>query len=95
MLAEFWYFLADPKCNIKKLYDLTNSLFPQKIGVDEAWKSVKKLKNIECYNLYAKYLIRMFNDKEKGFKILEEARRIEAASREREEVLAGGESNIN
>ena len=76
MLAEFWYFLSDPKCNIKKLYDLANVLFPLKIGVDEAWRAVKQLKNIECYHLYAKYLIRMFNDKERGIKILEEARRL-------------------
>jgi len=83
MLAEFWYFLSDPKCNIKKLYDLTNVLFPLKIGVDEAWQTVKQLKNIESYHLYARYLIRMFNDKEKGLKILEEARKIEAAAHEK------------
>ena len=26
MLAEFWYFLSDPKCNLKKLYDLANDV---------------------------------------------------------------------
>ena len=63
LLAEFWYFLSDPKCNLKKLYDLANVLFPQKRRVDEAWKSVRALKNVDCHTLYAKYLIRMFNDK--------------------------------
>jgi hypothetical protein len=76
MLAEFWYFLADPKCNLKKLYDLANVLFPLKIGVDNEWKNIQKLKNIESYNLYARYLIKVFNDKEKGLKILEEAKKI-------------------
>jgi hypothetical protein len=71
MLAEFWYFLADPKCNLKKLYDLANVLFPLKIGVDNEWKNIQKLKNIESYNLYARYLIKVFNEKEKGLKILE------------------------
>ena len=77
MLAEFWYFLADPKCNLKKLYDLANILFPLKIGVENDWENIKRLKNIESYNFYAKYLIKMFNDKEKGMKILEEAKTIE------------------
>jgi len=71
MLAEFWYFLSDPKCNLKKLYDLANVLFPLKIGVDQSWKNVHMMKNIECYYLYARYLVKMFNDKEKGLKILE------------------------
>lgn len=70
MLAEFWYFLSDPKCNIKKLYDLANVLFPLKIGVDDAWHTVRTLRNIETYHLYAKYLIRMFNDRDKGLRIL-------------------------
>jgi hypothetical protein len=95
MLAEFWYFLSDPKCNIKKLYDLANVLFPLKIGVDEAWRTVRQLRNIESYHLYARYLIRMFNDKEKGLKILEEARRIEAEAHEREEVMAGSEAALS
>lgn len=63
MLAEFWYFLSDPKCNLKKLYDLANVLFPMKIKVDQTWKMIRQFKSIECYNLYAKYLIKMFNDK--------------------------------
>lgn len=23
-LSDFWYFLSEPKCNLKKLYDLAN-----------------------------------------------------------------------
>lgn len=46
MLAEFWFFLSDPKCNLTKLYDLANDLFPMKIKVDNNWKSVKLSKNI-------------------------------------------------
>ena len=84
MLAEFWCFLADPKCNLKKLYDLANILFPLKIGVEKDWEEIKKLKNIESYNFYAKYLIKMFNDKEKGMKILEEAKMIEDELKQRE-----------
>jgi len=48
-----------------------------KIKVDKNWKSVKQSKNIECYNLYAKYLIKLFNDKDKGMKVLDEAQKIQ------------------
>ena len=37
MLAEFWSLLADPKCHLKKLYDLTNFLFPLKVSLEEDW----------------------------------------------------------
>lgn len=37
MLAEFWSLLADPKCNLKKLYDLTNFLFPLKMSLEQDW----------------------------------------------------------
>lgn len=93
MLAEFWCFLADPKCNLKKLYDLANILFPLKIGVDKDWEEIKKLKNIESYNFYAKYLIKMFNDKEKGMKILEEAKMIEDEIKQREEIELNPDGN--
>ena len=62
---------------MKKLYDLANVLFPLKIGVDNDWTKIEKIKNIESYNLYAKYLIKMFNDKEKGLKVLQQAAKIE------------------
>ena len=68
------------------MYDLANVLFPLKIGVDNEWKNIQKLKNIESYNLYARYLIKMFNDKEKGLKILEEAKKIEQELKNKEEV---------
>jgi hypothetical protein len=95
LLAEFWYFLSDPKCNLKKLYDLANILFPMKIRVDQTWRSIRTLRNIECYNLYARYLIKMFNDKEKGLRILEEARKLEAENSQKEEITAGTEGALN
>lgn len=95
MLAEFWYFLSDPKCNLKKLYDLANVLFPMKIKVDKTWKMIRQFKSIECYNLYAKYLIKMFNDKEKGLKILEEAHKLEVENNEKAEILAGNDASLN
>lgn len=73
------------------MYDLANVLFPLKIGVDDSWKIVRQLRNIESYHLYARYLIKMFNDKETGMRILEEARKLEAETHEKEEVLAGAE----
>ena len=55
-----------------------------KIQVDQTWRTIRMLRSIECYSLYARYLIKMFNDKEKGLKILEEARKLEAEKNQKE-----------
>lgn len=37
----------------------------------------------------------MFNDKEKGLKILEEAHKLEVENNEKAEILAGNEASLN
>lgn len=66
-----------------------------KIRVDQTWRTIRGLRNIECYNLYARYLIKMFNDKEKGLRILEEAHKLEAENNMKEEITAGTEGALN
>ena len=83
MLSEFWYLLSDPKCNTKKLYDLANVIFPLKIEVDAMWARIEPIRNIQSYTLYAKYLIELFNDKEAGLKLLEQAKKIDQEVRNR------------
>lgn len=57
MLTEFWYMLSNNKCDLKKLYDLANTIFPLKMQVDKMWMAIETYKNIDSYNLYARYLI--------------------------------------
>jgi hypothetical protein len=45
--------------------------------------------------LYAKYLIELFNDKESGMKVLEQAKKIDQEIRNRKEMTVGLDKNSN
>lgn len=53
------------------------------------WARIEPIRNIASHGLYAKYLIELFNDKETGLKLLDQAKKIDQEIRNRKEITVG------